>query len=245
MRKKILMITGFVLIVIAGLVAYAYMSTAGKTDLSFKIHINEKLVHQSGFGESPTFAIWLENPETKEIRAVYVTRRAAEGDWEGKAEVPTALPQWFKIEKKLKQSLSENNNPDGFSGATPKPGYFMAETGLEPGSSWICWIEVNLAGDFNDTYVGNINEENEKDKFLSGQPAILYRADINVIIDSVFHTSVVGMTVLGASDGNIIQPLYGITSATEIFDEIVISIVRPKPKIIKRHKILTSSLTKR
>jgi hypothetical protein len=236
MRKKILLITGFALIVIAGLVAYAYINTLGKTDLSFKIHINEKLVHQSGFGESPTFAIWLENPETKEIRAVYVTRRAAEGDWEGKAEVPTALPQWFKTEKNQKQSLSENNNPDGFSGATPKPGYFIAETGLEPGGRWICWIEVNLAGDFNDTYTGNISEENEKDKFLSGQPAILYRAEIEVIKDSVFHPSVVGMTVLGASDGNIIQPLYGITSATEIFDEIGISIVRPKPKIIRRHK---------
>ena len=239
------MITGFALLVISCLVAYAYISTAGKTDLSFRIHINEKLVHQSGFGESPTFAIWLENPETKEIRAVYVTRRAAVGDWEGKAEVPTALPQWFRIEKQLKQSLSKSKDPDGFSGATPKPGYFIAETGLEPGSRWICWLEVNLAGDFNDTYPGSINEENEKDKFLSGQPAILYRADINAIKDSVFHPCVVGMTVLGASDGNIIQPLYGITTATEIFDEIEISIVRPKPKIIKRNKITTSSITKK
>lgn len=245
MKKKILLIAGLVLIVIAVLVAYAYIGTFGKTDLFFKIHINEKLVHQSGFGESPTFAIWLENPETKEIRAVYVTRRAAEGDWEGKAEVPTALPQWFEIEKTRKQSLSKDNHPDGFSGATPKPGYFTAETGLEPGSRWICWIEVNLAGDFNDTYAGNINEENEKDKFLSGQPAILYKADIKVINDTVFQPYVVGMTVLGASDGKIIQPLYGITSATEIFDKIAISIVRPKPKIIKRHKVISSSVTKK
>ena len=245
MKKKILFLTGSALIILACLVAYAYLSTLGKTDLSFKIHINEKLVHQSGFGESPTFAIWIENPETNEIRAVYVTRRAAEGDWEGKAEVPTALPQWFETEKKLKQSLSKSKNADGFSGATPKPGYFTAETGLEPGSRWICWIEVNLAGDFNDTYAGSINEENESDKFLSGQPAILYRADIKAIKDSVFQPSVAGMTVLGASNGKIIQPLYGITSATEIFDKIEISIVQPKPKIIKRHKIITSSVTKK
>jgi hypothetical protein len=241
MKKKILLITGSALIVFAALASYAYISTLGKTDLYFKIHINEKLVHQSGFGESPTFAIWLENPETEEIRAVYVTRRAAEGDWEGKAEVPTALPQWFEIEKRLKQSLSKNKNADGFSGATPKPGYFTAETGLVPGSSWICWIEVNLAGDFNENYPGNINEENEKDKFLSGQPAILYRADIKAIKDSVFQASVVGMTVLGASDGKIIQPLYGITTATGIFDEIEISIIQPKPKILKKHNKVPAS----
>jgi hypothetical protein len=241
MKRKIFLITGFVLVILAGLAAYAYLSTLGKTDLYFKIHINEKLVHQSGFGESPTFAIWLENPETEEIRAVYVTRRAAEGDWEGKAEVPTALPQWFDIEKKLKQSLSKNKNADGFSGATPKPGYFTAETGLEPGSRWICWIEVNLAGDFNDIYPGNINEENEADKFLSGQPAILYRADIKAVKDSVFQASVVGMTVLGARDGKIIQPLNGITTATGIFDEIGISIVQPKPKILKTHKKVSIS----
>lgn len=187
------------------------------------------------FGESPTFAIWLENPETGEIRTVYVTRRAAEDDWEGKAEVPVALPKWFEIQNLQSNNESNPSNIDGFSGATPEPGYFKAESNLVPGSKWICWIEVNLAGDFNDYYHGINPEENDTDEYLSGQPAILYRTEITSILGYSTIPSVFGMTVLGSADNKIIQPLKGITTATRIFDEIVISVVKPKPKIIRKN----------
>lgn len=233
MKKKILIPAGIAIIIVACMVLYAYLSTWGKTDLDIKIHINEKLVQESGFGESPTFAIWLEKPETNEIRAVYVTRRAAEGDWEGKKEVPAALPGWFEIEGIQKQLSPDRDNVDSYSGATPKPGYFTAKASLDPGSKWICWIEVNLAADFNDFYIGKNNEDSEADKFLSGQPAIIYRAEITATEGAVFEPVLFGMTMLGAPDGKIIQPLKGITTAARIFDEIKISIVKPKPKIIK------------
>jgi hypothetical protein len=73
----------FCIFLLITLVLYAFANTWGKTDLEIRIDINKKLVQESSFGESPSFAIWLENPENGEIRAVYVTRRAAEGDWEG------------------------------------------------------------------------------------------------------------------------------------------------------------------
>jgi len=153
-------------------------------------------------------------------------------DWEGKAEVPVALPKWFEIQKMETKSESNPCDVDSYSGATPKPGYFTAKANLVPASKWICWIEVNLAGDFNDYYQENKIEENETDKYLSGQPAILYRTEITAIKGSVAKPSIVGMTILGAADGKIIQPINGITTATEIFDEINISVVKPKPKII-------------
>ena len=213
MKKSLLIITGSVILIITGLVLYAFLNTRGKTDLLIRIHINKKLVQQSGFGESPTFAIWLENAENHEMHTVYVTRRAAEGDWEGKAEVPVALPKWFEVQK------SENNSgqrkADGYSGATPKPGYFTAKASLIPNSRWICWIEVNLAGDFNEYYPGNIHEESDQDKYLSGQPAILYRAEIVSTPGEIIKPSIVGMTLLGTADGKIIQPLKGITNAIQ------------------------------
>jgi hypothetical protein len=233
MKKKILILAGILVIIFSGLVAYAFMSTWGKTDLDIKIHINKKLVQESGFGESPTFAIWLESAETHEIRAVYITRRAAEGDWEGKKEVPAALPRWFEIVKMQKESSAGSIAVDGYSGATPKPGYFTAKANLKPGSNWICWIEVNLAGDFNEFYIGKNNEDSETDKFLSGQPAILYRVEVTATEGAVFEPVLVAMTVLGAQDGKIIQPLKGITTAAEIFDEINIKVVKPKPRILK------------
>lgn len=230
MKMKIFIGSGSALLII--LILYAFANTWGKTDLEIRIHINKKLVQESGFGESPTFAIWLENPENGEIRAVYVTRRAAEGDWEGKAEVPVALPKWFEIQKTKTNSGTDSGNVDGYSGATPKPGYFTAKANLVPDSKWICWIEVNLAGDYNEYYPGNRLEENDADKYLSGQPAILYRAEITSKIGKLIKPTIIGMTTLGDAEEIITQPLIGITTATGIFDEINISVVKPKPKII-------------
>jgi hypothetical protein len=232
MKKRIVISAGVAVIIVAGLASYAYIGTLGKTDLDIQIHINEKLVQESGFGESPTFAIWLESSETEEIRAVYVTRRAAEGDWEGKAEVPVALPKWFEIVGVQKQIMAGEMGFDGYSGATPKPGYFTAKARLSPGSKWICWLEVNLAADYNEFYIGMNNEVNESDKFSSGQPALLYRSEIIAAEGAVFEATLVAMTIFEAPDGKIIQALKGITTAAEIFDEINISVVRPKPKII-------------
>jgi hypothetical protein len=232
MKKTILRITGIGVTIVAGLVAYAFISTMGKTDLDIKIHINEKLVQISGFGESPTFAIWLENSETGNIRAIYVTRRAAERDWEGKSEIPVALPRWFQIEKLQNQRKVAGFGLDGYSGATPKPGYFTAKASLKPGSQWICWMEVNLAADYNDYYIGMNNEVNDSDKYLSGQPALLYKSEIIATEGAVVEVELVGMTIFDSPDGEIIQPMKGITTAAEIFDEISISVLRPKPRII-------------
>ena len=94
-------------------------------------------------------------------------------------------------------------------------------------------MEVNLAGDHNDTYAAAYNEENESDKYLSGQPAILYRGKLTAIKDTQIEMHIVGMTVIGSHDQKTIQPMKGITSATDIFDEIKITIENRKPKIIQ------------
>jgi hypothetical protein len=234
-KKIILIVTSGFLTVLVILVLYAFVNTWGKTELLVSIHINEKLVRESGFGESPTFAIWLEKPESGETHTLFATRRAAEGDWEGKAEVPVALPKWFDVQEKGKITRPGENKVDAYSGATPKPGFFTINANLEPGSKWICWIEVNMAGDFNDYYPGNKLEENEKDKYLSGQPAIVYRSEVTATIDAKINPEIVGMTGPRTDDGEIIQPLKGITTAAGIFDEIKISVVKPKPRIIRKN----------
>lgn len=112
-------VTGIV--IICGLVLFAFARTWGKTEIQFKIHINEELVKQSTFGESPTFAIWIEDPGTKKTQTVFVTNRAGTGDWEGKADVPDALPKWFAINKAqnstLESTQQENTETDAITGA--------------------------------------------------------------------------------------------------------------------------------
>ena len=139
-------------------------------------------MQQSTFGESPTFAIWIENSETGNIQTIYVTRRAALGDWEGKAKVPVALPEWFEIYKAQNKTdevpTLERHSELTISGATPQPGYFTTRVRVPEGSKWRCFIEVNLAGDFNEFYQMYNEEKKTSDEYLSGQPALLYEADI-------------------------------------------------------------------
>ncbi len=63
---------------IAGLLI---VRTWGRTLIQVDIHQNKKLIHLSTFAEPPQFAIWLENPVTKELKNVFVTHRVAIGDW--------------------------------------------------------------------------------------------------------------------------------------------------------------------
>jgi hypothetical protein len=162
--KKTIAFTLLAFALIAGcLVLFAFARTWNKTDIEFKLHINEQLVLESVFGESPTFAIWLEDPETK----------------------------------------------------------------------WICWIEVNLAGDFNDTYKEYDEVAQVSDEYKTGQPALLYKAELTAEEGNQVVPDVAGMCILVPEKGVMIQPLKGITTATGIFDEINIMVVRPKPRIIE------------
>jgi len=235
MRKAYTVIPGLIIISVV-IVLYAYRGTWGKVDLEFRIHINEQLVRESVFGESPTFAIWLENSETGINQTVFVTRRAAAGDWEGKSRVPVALPKWFQIYQIENQAEDvptyDDPAPLAITGATPKPGYFNTRVRVAPNSKWICWIEMNLSGDYNEIYPEYDPERNIEDSYGTGQPALLYKVEIEALKGKTFTPQIAGMCILDAPDGQLIQPMRGITSAEQIFDEISVAVVKPNPKIL-------------
>jgi hypothetical protein len=225
------------LILAAGLVIYAYRGTRGKTDIAFRIHINQQLVQESAFGESPTFAIWLEEPSTGRCRTVYVTRRAAEGDWEGKAEVPPALPCWFEVYKREYQTRElpgvEKQAPVAVTGATPEPGYFITRARVHTGTTWKCWIEVNLSGDYNEQYQEYNEEAKTVDEYGNGQPALIYSVLIDAVEGNSFIPQIAGMCVPDSPGDSLIRPLKGITTASSVFDEISIELMKPNPAIVK------------
>ena len=237
LRQFILISILFFLIISGALIIYAYSKTWGKIDIEIKIHINEQLVQESAFGESPTFAIWLEDPNTHKIKTVFVTRRAAEGDWEGKAEVPVALPAWFHVNKEMAyQQMPKltDGNPEQIiiTGATPKPGYFVKRISVEQDSDWILWIEVNLAGDFNEYYMEFNTDLNIADEYMTGQPALIYRTKIKASLGTKTVPEISGMTNPDSSLEEIITPLEGISTASDIFDEISLQVIKTKPRII-------------
>jgi len=235
MSKKVkgrLLIVFFLgIFILVGLIIYAYARTWGKTEIEFRIHINEELVLQSVYGESPSFAIWIQNPETAETKTIFITNRAGVDDWEGKVEVPTALPAWDSINRKEKKPNQADTDIDAVTGATPLPGYFTTRVRVRPGSRWTCWIEMNLAGDYNEHYKEFDEASKTTDEFGTGQPAIVYKAEIEAVPGNTVVPEVVGMGVLNEEE-EIIQPLEGITTAIDVFDEIIVAVVKPKPKIL-------------
>jgi hypothetical protein len=237
--KRLIRWGAIVALVLTGMgVVYAFARTLNKTELEFLIHINEELVQQSVFGESPTFAIWLEEPETGKTHTVFATRRVATGDWEGKKDVPVALPVWSEINRAESSGKAEAVTDDIVTtGATPLPGYFRSRVRISPETKWICWIEMNLAGDFNETYPQYDPETRVEDEFSTGQPSILYKVEIEVRRDNTVIPVVQGMCLINEAGQAMVTPLQGITTATSVFDEISVAVVRPKPRIIQKRTV--------
>jgi hypothetical protein len=228
--------SGFIIIVAFILIA----RTWGRTVIQVDIHQNKDIIYLSTFAEPPQFAIWLENQETKELKTVFVTHRVAAGDWEGKANVPVALPQWFKLFRTNGTSgteLSKSKVTDAITGATPKGDYFSIRVEVKPGSQWICWIEMNLAGDFNDAFPEFNIQTLKEDEFACGQPALLYSAPVTVVEGKKFKPVLSGQSVWENGEVRVEQISEGVTTAKEVFDDIQITVIRPKPKLIDKTRI--------
>jgi len=238
--KGIGIITGIIL-VIGSIIGYEIISTMGRTQVQVNIHQNKGQILLSTFAEPPQFAVWLEDPETHRLINIFVTHRVGVGDWEGKANVPVALPRWFELFKQKEQDQDQKkpdkDTPDAISGATPKDDYFSVRAEVKPGSRWICWIEMNLAGDFNDAFPEQDVESKQVDEFSNGQPALLYRADITATEGTNYVFTLAGQAIWENGETSVVPVGEGVTTAKEIFDKMNIEVIRPKPKLVGENKI--------
>lgn len=218
------------------LIAFLYFRTQGRLQVQFDIHQNKEAIYLSTFAEPPQFAIWLEDPKSGTRKTVFVTSRVSKGDWEGKKNVPVALPRWydlFKDQDQSDRSKDDNEHTLAVTGATPKDDYFSVRVEVPPGSQWNCWIEMNLAGDFNEAFPEFNEQTLEEDEFSCGQPALLYKAEIKALEGLIIEPILVSQSIW--DDGNNrIEPIsQGVTTARNVFDQISISVLQPKIKLIE------------
>ena len=205
--------------------------TGSSTLIEFTIQQDMNLIRQSLFGEPPQFAIWLEDPKTQRLKTVFVTYRSGYGDWIGKTECPVALLRWFEVFKEETRSTElpsfKHHVPDAITSATPDTENFKTAVEVEPGSRWICWIEMNLAGDFNETFLDHDVEKKMVDVHLSGQPALLYRGEITAIPGEKMVPGLYGQSYVGNSLKGKIKPVSeGVTTARNVFKQINIKVVK-------------------
>jgi hypothetical protein len=228
-------------VVIALLVAVAVtvFQTYGRTQIQFDIRQNQKIIALSTYAEPPQFAIWIENAVTRELKTVYITRRTGSGDWEGKANVPVSLPRWYELfrGKNTAHKVIVDDKYSAVTGATPKEDYFSVRIEVRPGTSWICWIEMNLAGDYNEAWPEIDLQSLSGDEFACGQPALLYKAEITAGENAEYAAEIAAMSVW-ENGVSIMEPVGpGITTAKLVFDTIRISVIRPKPRFEKKYEI--------
>jgi len=227
-----------VIVIIAGIVI---ARTWGRTVLQINIHQNRELIYLSTFSEPPQFAIWLENQETKELQTVFVTHRVAIGDWEGKANVPVALPRWFELFRgegsAYTQTGPAKKSDLAITGATPKEDYFSLSVEVKPGSKWICWIEMNLAGDFNDAFPEFNMETLKEDEFSCGQPALLFSCNLTATEGTKYTPGLTAQSVWENGEIRIEPVSEGVTTARDVFDSMEITVTKPKPRLINKYKV--------
>ncbi len=227
------------ILVIAGI---TILRTLNRTVLQFDIRLNNEIINLSTYGEPPQFAIWLEDPEAGDLKTIFVTHRVATGDWEGKADVPVALPQWTGLFKGNDNQSAGTGLTGGsdliITGATPREDYFSVRAEVRPGSKWICWIEMNLAGDFNEAFPEYDIETFYEDEYGRGQPSLLYRAEIKAVENMIFTPLLEAQTVLENGTVRVEPVSEGVTTAMKVFDTIQISVIRPKPRLIDKTKIV-------
>ncbi len=235
-RKHLIFAVVLFAVTIFSILGITYFKTLGRVQLQFDIHQNKELIYLSTFAEPPQFAIWLEDPRNNKVETVFVTSRVSLGDWEGKADVPVALPRWyelFRLNEKPSGSSSKNDGSLAVTGATPKADYFSVRVDVPPGSDWIIWIEMNLAGDFNEAFPEVDRETFMEDEFSCGQPALLFRAEITAEEGTMVTPEIAAQSVWEKGE-NWVEPLSeGVTSARNVFDDIKISVIKPKMKLIE------------
>jgi len=221
---------------------YVIRRTEDRVQIEFNIHINKKACYLTSYSEPPQFAIWLENQSNKDIHPVFVTYRTGRGDWEGKSDVPAALPRWNSVSCENNKITREDEI--AISGATPKADFFRVRAEVRPGSEWICWIEMNLAGDYNKFYPQFNKVTLQEDEYACGQPALLYQDTIVAREGLEYNPQTISLSIWNNGTNDLIPFDSTITTAQNIFDEISVEILKPKPKIVDLKKVEQQEILK-
>lgn len=200
---------------------------AGPVVLQFSLSLEPQVYAQSHYKKPPQFAIWIEDAKCEQIRTVWVTEKTGTGSWGGKTARPVSLPYWVSRWNKETGSSGDPtpDNPaaDAVTGATPKQD-LMCRTEVPAASKWNYFIEVNVSGDFNDSFAAE-SRDGKRDRNGNGQPSIIYKGQITARPGQCSEPKLIGRTDQFEGVSNIISDLEGISDAKDLFAKIEVSIL--------------------
>ncbi len=200
---------------------------AGPVALEFSLSLDPQVYAKSDYKKPPQFAIWIEDAAGEEIRTVWVTEKTGAGSWGGKTVRPVSLPYWVSRWQKETGSSGdptpENPAADAVTGATPKQD-FTCRTEVPAASKWSYFIEVNVSGDFNDSFAAE-SKDGKRDRNGNGQPSIVYKGQITAVAGQSSQPKLVGRTDQFEGVSNIISDLESISDAKDLFATIEVGIL--------------------
>ena len=183
----------------------------------------------------PQVAVWLEDADGHYLGTLYASKKIATQGWvsAGGNRRKEALPYWCHRRGVVYDDglyLPTKSQPlvDGMSGATPRTDFDVRlknKTGLR---HFYVMVEVNHSIDFNDRYS---KDKKEGEPYFSGgsegsgQPSLVYRADVNLDSASTsFDAVLIGHSSADGTDGRLYDDLTGITSALTIVKRITVNV---------------------
>jgi hypothetical protein len=193
--------------------------------LRFSFEIDKEVCQGTKYKRTPQIAIWLENAKTGDIQTVCVTYKTAKGRWGGDITRPVCLPWWTK---KWNTETGTSGEPsvrqpvvDAVTAPTPKAEFTRAIE-VNRGSKWNYFIEVNVSGDFNETFA-ETSSAGTKDKHANGQPSIIYKGTITAEPENSDTPKVIARTDQFKIVDTLITDMQGITTADKLLKEIEIT----------------------
>ncbi len=191
---------------------------------------DEELIAATPYGSPPQIAVWLEDPVDGSPHTLLVTTDSGTGSWRGKTESPEALPRWYAVYRREwgreGYPMPATPVPDAVTRPTSSAAAFTWTAELPAGERWICWIEVNLSGDYNERFVPVDEVTGVGDTDSSGQPSLLYRVELPGEAGTPIEPELFGCTIMGTR-GGVTRDLEGVTTAREVLRSIEIR-VRPR-----------------
>lgn len=168
--------SGFTLTKTALIVVSCIMLTCNKDDEVYtkdvaEMELNFQFVKRgAAYENSNVYVSWIENAEVSFIQNITVCKRLVNNTLTGKV-----LPYW-----KVNIYPSSKVEADAISSATIQDKSFKVNFALKDSSikEFSVYFELDRSNEYNDWFIDNRDQGARN--FVQDQPAILYRADVNL-----------------------------------------------------------------
>lgn len=180
---------------------------------------------------APQFVIWSEDSNGSFIDTIYVTHKFGKQLWRNAPDQDAqntfrkeSLPHW--LHKRTKAGFVPPTRimplPDTITSATPVKNSVFYTKVPDYLEKVRIKIEINLPHDGNTGFPDDAGEEKTRYTGVSGQPALVYGADVDLKKPGKYEMKLLGHSSPSGKDGELFKDVSGVTSAKRIIKNIYI-----------------------